>query len=230
MWGRTANRTVPIKDRRDSPWFESSSSNFALFWLFWLAAHFRGKMELPKKKTPIGIQLKSTRRSETRDLRHVTPRRDENPPRHQGGAHGRFRMQEGPWGSSSKIPMEPNRHMFKLRIRCARAPLEANTAPPRPAHSGLSAAAVTPWCNTLRPAPHRFELLRSATSTTPHYTRKMRPGVRGACGSNTRMHVLARQSPIGLKARARFMSGEQQAIRDLSSTANCNYPRPKRKH
>ena len=35
-WGRT-NRTVPIMNRHDSPWFESFCSHFALFWSFLLA-------------------------------------------------------------------------------------------------------------------------------------------------------------------------------------------------
>ena len=35
-WGRT-NRTVPVTNRHDSPWFENVRSHFALFWLFWLA-------------------------------------------------------------------------------------------------------------------------------------------------------------------------------------------------
>ena len=223
-WGRTANRTVPITNRQDSPWSESSRSYFALFWSFWLATHSRGSTELPKKM-PIGIQLKSTRRSETRNLRHATPRRDENPTRRQGGVHVAVStckrghgdlLRRSPWSqtgicsnSESVVLEHPSRqtqHRRGLPIRVYQPQLSA----------------VTPWCNTLRPAPHCFELLRSATSTTPHYTRKMRPGVRGACGSNTWMHVLARRSPIGLKARARFMSGEQQAMRDLSSTANCN--------
>ena len=36
VWGRT-NRTVPITNRHDSPWFESFRSHFTLFCSFWLA-------------------------------------------------------------------------------------------------------------------------------------------------------------------------------------------------
>ena len=56
-------------------------SPFALFWsFFWLAISEEGRSSR-KISTPLGMQLKSTRRSEFRDLPHVPPHRGENPPR-----------------------------------------------------------------------------------------------------------------------------------------------------
>ena len=69
--GSARDRTVPITNRHDSPWFESFRSHFALFWSFWLAISEPGWIS--RKKVPLGIRLKSTRPSHEAGLAESTP-------------------------------------------------------------------------------------------------------------------------------------------------------------
>ena len=78
-------------------------------------------MELPKKK-PFGIQLKSTRRSETRDLPHVTPAEARTHPAARGVAGTKPSKQAGVRTAHGAVAAPCERSDKKTRLLATEHP------------------------------------------------------------------------------------------------------------
>ena len=76
------------------------------FWPFWPVISETGWTS--RKKVPLGIRLKSARRSHMRVFLHVTPHRGENPPRRRGCVFRRTSKHNQPphMGLSSAAPCQ----------------------------------------------------------------------------------------------------------------------------